>query len=176
MEKNIILIGMPGVGKSTIGVLLAKELGYDFVDTDLVIQHRTGERLQTTLEKIGVKGLLDEEERAILSLTFDRPSVIATGGSAVLRESSMAHLKENGVCLYLYLPCGAIEERIHNRATRGIAAEAGETLADIYAFRTPYYRRYADATLDCAGRLPGENASAAAELLARLLTKDVNNS
>ena len=149
---------MPGVGKSTIGVLLAKNLGMDFVDTDLVIQNRTGEKLQTTLERVGVKGLLDEEEAAIMSLYPDHPSVIATGGSAVLREASMRHLLEDGVCVYLSLPCEVIERRIRNRSTRGIAAEGSATLADIYAFRTPYYEKYAEITVDCTGKSAEDNA------------------
>ena len=158
MKKNVILVGMPGVGKSTIGVLLAKNLGMDFVDTDLVIQNRTGEKLQTTLERVGVKGLLDEEEQAILAFSASHPTVIATGGSAVLREASMVHLLHDGICVYLYLPCETIEHRIHNRGTRGIAAEGDETLADIYAFRTPYYEKYAGLTVDCCGKSAEENA------------------
>ncbi len=148
--KNIILIGMPGCGKSTLGVLLAKNLGLGFTDTDIVIQNRTGELLCQTLERRGVKALLEEERQAILSLDMAEQGVIATGGSAVLREDSMAHLKKNGVCVYLYLPYDEINKRINNRATRGIAAEDGETLQDIYNFRSPYYRKYADITLDCS--------------------------
>ena len=142
---------MPGCGKSTLGVILAKELGFDFLDTDIVIQQRTGELLQETLEKRGVSGLLDEEEAAILSLGFEKMCVISTGGSAVLRESSMKHLKANGVCVYIKISLEEIERRINNRDTRGIAAEKGETLSDIYNFRTPFYEKYADITVECEG-------------------------
>ena len=148
---------MPGCGKSTLGVILAKELGLDFVDTDIVIQQRTGELLQTTLEKYGVDALLDEEEKAILSLDMSKPRVISTGGSAPLRENSMKHLKENGICVYIKLSCEEIEKRINNRDTRGIAAKKDETLLDIYNYRTPFYEKYADITADCDGAGVEEN-------------------
>ena len=157
--KSIILIGMPGCGKSTLGVILAKELGLSFVDTDIVIQQRTGELLQETLEKRGVSALLDEEEAAILSLEFSKPCVISTGGSAPLREKSMEHLKANGTCVYIYLPCEEIETRINNRDSRGIAAGKDETLADIYNYRTPFYEKYADIRIDCSGSTVDENVA-----------------
>ena len=155
--KNVILIGMPGCGKSTLGVILAKELGLDFVDTDIVIQQRTGELLQTTLENRGVEALLDEEEKAILSLDMSKPRVISTGGSVPLRKSSMSYLKENGICVYIKLSCKEIERRINNRDTRGIAANKDETLADIYNYRTPFYENYADITVDCEASGVEEN-------------------
>lgn len=157
--KNVVLIGMPGCGKSTLGVLLAKELGLSFVDTDIVIQSRTGELLQETLSKKGVEGLLYEEEQAILSMDLSKPCVIATGGSAVLRENSMKHLTQNGVCVYLYLTCGEIESRINNRQTRGIAANPDETLQDIFDYRTPFYEKYASITIDCNNSGIEENVS-----------------
>ena len=158
--KNIILIGMPGAGKSTIGVILAKTLGVDFVDTDIVIQNRTGELLCQTLDRVGVAGLLDEEEAAIRELDLrSKISVVATGGSAVLRETSMDHLRANGVCVYLSLPYSVISRRVNNRDTRGIAAEKGETLKDIYNFRKPYYERYADFTVDCRGNSAEKNVA-----------------
>lgn len=155
--KSIILIGMPGCGKSTLGVILAKELGMSFIDTDIVIQERTGELLQETLEKRGVSALLDEEENAILSLDMTKPRVVSTGGSAVLREKSMEYLKKHGVCVYIKLPYEEIEKRIDNRSTRGIAAEGNETLFDIYNFRTPFYEKYADITCDCSEKSVSEN-------------------
>ena len=141
--KNIVLIGMPGCGKSTLGVILAKEMGLGFVDTDIVIQNMTGELLQETLEREGVKGLLDREQEAILSLDMTKPKVVSTGGSAVLREKSMKKLCENSVCVYVKLPLSEIEKRINNRSTRGIAAEKDETLENIYNYRTPFYEKYA---------------------------------
>ena len=167
--KNIILIGMPGAGKSTIGVILAKTLGVDFIDTDIVIQNRTGELLHKTLARVGVKGLLDEEEKAITGLDLSKRCVVATGGSAVLRERSMNHLRENGVCVYLSLPYSVISRRVNNRDTRGIAAENHETLKDIYNFRAPYYEKYADFTVDCRGRSAEKNV---AEILRALIGID----
>ncbi len=163
--KSIILTGMPGCGKSTLGVILAKELGLDFVDTDIVIQQRTGELLQETLEKKGVNALLDEEENAIISLDMSKPCVVSTGGSAPLRENSMNYLRENGICVYIKLPCEEIESRINNRDTRGIAAGKDETLRDIYNYRTPFYERYADITADCSDKSVSENVSAIKQLL-----------
>lgn len=163
--KSIVLIGMPGCGKSTLGVILAKELGLDFVDTDIVIQKRTGELLQTTLERLGVKGLLDEEEKAILSLDLSKPHIISTGGSAPLRENSMRYLKENGICVYIKVSYPEIERRINNRDTRGIAAEKGDTLYDIYSFRIPYYEKYADITVCCDGREIQENVDTVKKML-----------
>lgn len=167
--KNIILIGMPGAGKSTIGVILAKTLGVDFIDTDIVIQNRTGELLHKTLARVGVKGLLDEEEKAITELDLSKRCVVATGGSAVLRERSMNHLRENGVCVYLSLPYSVISRRVNNRDTRGIAAENHETLKDIYNFRAPYYEKYADFTVDCRGRSAEKNV---AEILRTMIGID----
>lgn len=166
--KNVVLIGMPGCGKSTLGVLLAKELGMDFVDTDIVIQHRTGELLQTTLDKRGVEGLLDEEENAILSLDMSEGRIIATGGSAVLREKSAEHLKENSVCVYLCLTLQDIEKRVRNRSTRGIAADKDKTLSDIYEYRVPFYEKYADVTVLCSGKSSEENVLSIIEALKKV--------
>lgn len=168
--KNIILIGMPGSGKSTIGVVLAKTLGIDFIDTDITIQNRTGELLYKTIERIGVQGLLDQEEQAICSLDLSQKTcVVATGGSAVLRTSSMEHLHKNGVFVYLSLPYSVIARRVGNRATRGIAAENNESLLDIYNFRKPYYEKYADFTVDCKGNSVEKNV---AEILRVMLGMD----
>ncbi len=169
--KSVILIGMPGCGKSTLGVILAKELGLGFVDTDIVIQNRTGELLQKTLEKFGVSGLLDEEEKAILSLDMTKPAVISTGGSAVLRESSVNYLKENGICVYIRIPCEEIERRIKNRDTRGIAAEKGQSIRDIYDFRTPYYEKCADITINCGGNDISVNVENIKQALLPVLSK-----
>lgn len=153
--KNIVLIGMPGSGKSTLGVLLAKALGMGFLDTDLVLQKRAGCLLQTLVEVEGKDGFLDREREAILSLENLENTVVATGGSAVLRAESMKHLKKNGVCVYLSLSYAAVFRRIRNIKTRGIAFGKGETLRDLYRERLPYYKRYADLTLPC-GRLSVE--------------------
>lgn len=147
--KNIILIGMPGCGKSTLGVLLAKSLGYEFIDTDLIIQKNTGRLLHKIVEEDGKEAFLDIERDAILTLRQSENTVIATGGSAVLREEAMKHLCENGIVVYLSLPYMALSKRIRNIKTRGIAFDKGESLRDIYNQRIPYYERYADITQRC---------------------------
>ena len=144
---NIILIGMPGSGKSTVGVLLAKALGYGFLDTDLVIQQREGLLLQDILDQFGVKHFLQVEEEAIRTVDCRR-TVIAPGGSAVCREGTMAHLKELGPVVYLRVPMEELTSRIQNLATRGIAMEPGQTLEDIMALRAPLYQQYADRIVD----------------------------
>ena len=144
---NIILIGMPGAGKSTVGVLLAKTLGYAFLDTDLVIQQREGALLQSLVDSLGVEAFLDVEADAICSVEC-RGTVIAPGGSAVCRERAMSHLKALGRIVYLHLPLEELERRLSNISTRGIAMAPGETLADLFARRAPLYRNYADLTVD----------------------------
>ncbi len=148
---NITLIGMPGCGKSTIGVVLAKTLGYEFVDVDLVIQKRQGALLQELLDAHGTQAFLDMERDAVLSVQCTH-TVIAPGGSCVLREDAMAHLKELGKVVYLRLSLPAVTRRISNLADRGIAFAPGQTLADVYAQRTPLYERWADVTVDADGQ------------------------
>ena len=144
--NNIVLIGMPGAGKSTVGVLLAKTLGYAFLDTDLVIQEREGRLLQDLVDELGVEAFLDREAAAIVSVDCDR-TVIATGGSVVCRDGAMEHLKDLGRIVYLQLPLEELERRLHNISTRGIAMAPGETLAHIYDYRSPLYQKYADLTV-----------------------------
>ena len=143
---NIILIGMPGAGKSTVGVLLAKTLGYAFLDTDLVIQEREGHLLQDLVDGLGVETFLDREADAVCAMDCDR-TVIATGGSVVCRDRGMERLKTMGRIVYLHLPLEELERRLHNISTRGIAMAPGETLAHIYDHRAPLYQRYADCTV-----------------------------
>lgn len=149
--KNIVLIGMPGAGKSTVGVLLAKTLGYAFLDTDLVIQEREGKLLQPLVDELGVEAFLDVEADAICSVEVAR-TVIAPGGSAVCRERAMDRLKDLGRIVYLHLPLEELEARLKNISTRGIAMAPGETLAGLYAYRAPLYRKYADLTVDVGRR------------------------
>ena len=148
---NITLIGMPGSGKSTAGVLLAKLLGYQFLDVDLLIQEREGALLQEILDRRGTAAFLDAEEAAVRSLDCRR-TVIAPGGSAVCREEAALHLKGLGPVVYLQVPLEELTRRIHNLSTRGIAMEPGQTLADVMAFRDPLYRKYADLVVDCPPR------------------------
>lgn len=147
MDANITLIGMPGSGKSTIGVLLAKTLGYGFIDTDLLLQQQEGALLQELLDSRGLEVFLDAEEACIRNLCCSH-SVIAPGGSAVCRAGGMARLKELGAVLYLHVPLAELVRRVDNITTRGIAMAPGQTLADVYAQREPLYRRYADAVVE----------------------------
>lgn len=145
--KNLILIGMPGSGKSTVGVLCAKALGMPFMDTDLVIQARCGTLLQDLVNQLGTEGFLYKEEECILGITCQN-TVIATGGSVALEPRAMAHLKQIGTVVYLALPYKEIKRRISNIATRGIAMSPGENLRTLYDYRVPHYQQHADITID----------------------------
>ena len=144
------MIGMPGCGKSTVGVLLAKALGFDFVDTDVVFQAKEGMKLQRIIDEIGIDAFLKREEEAILGLSCDK-TVIATGGSVVYGERAMKHLHKSGVVVYIRLPYQEIEKRLSNLATRGVTLREGQTLYDLYLERIPLYEREADIVLDAAG-------------------------
>jgi len=145
---NIVLIGMPGCGKSTAGVLLAKTLKLPFIDTDLLIQTAENRFLQEIIDTEGMEAFLDIEERAITSLALARDHVIATGGSVIYRESTMNFLRASGMTVYLMVSCTTLEERLRNIATRGIARRAGQTLCELLAERHPGYLRFADHCLD----------------------------
>lgn len=149
--ENIILIGMPGSGKSTVGVILAKTLGMDFIDTDLIIQIQQKTKLQPLIDRYGTDKFRDFEEKALLSVMNRSDTVIATGGSAVFCEKGMEHLKKNGICVYLDVPCDVLEKRLKNIKTRGVAAAKDMTVKDIFDERSPYYEKCADVTIDCGG-------------------------
>lgn len=141
--KNIVLIGMPGVGKSTAGVVLAKVLGYQFLDTDLLIQKEEHCLLAEIIRKKGTDKFIEIENRVNASVKADK-SVIATGGSVVYGEEAMNHLKEIGIIVYLKLSYQALEERLHNIKGRGVVLREGQTLRDLYEERTVLYEKYAD--------------------------------
>lgn len=162
---NLILIGMPGCGKSTCGVLLAKTLGMGFIDTDLMIQLRQGEQLQTLLDRYGTERFRAFEEEALILAAAAENTVIATGGSAVFCEKGMAALKKSGICIYFEVGCDELERRITNITTRGIAAAKGMTIRDILRERAPLYERYADLRIDADGYSLEENIAAAAEAI-----------
>ena len=148
-KKPIILIGMPACGKSTVGVLLAKRLGYRFVDSDLVIQETEGRLLHELIESEGVDGFIAIEERVNLSLgTSDDSWVIATGGSAVYSERAMAHFREIGTVVYIKLSLGTVRRRLGNFSHRGVVMPEGYTLRRLYDERCALYERYADVVLD----------------------------
>lgn len=147
--KNIVLIGMPGAGKSTVGVVLAKVMQMDFCDTDLLIQKQTGRALQEILDTDGLDSFLQTESSIVSTLKCEH-CVIATGGSVVLSEDAMQHLKQIGTIVYLHVSFEAVQSRIHNLSTRGIAFSEGQTLSDIYAQRIPLYEKFADLTVECS--------------------------
>lgn len=147
--KNIVIIGMPGAGKSTMGVILAKTLGRNFTDTDIVAQENTGRLLQEIIDEDGTDAFLKTEEKTILSLHCHN-TVIATGGSVVFSEKAMEHLKKDGVIMYLDISFEEMVRRLNNITTRGIVLVAGQSLRDMYNQRVPLYEMYADLTIDCS--------------------------
>jgi shikimate kinase len=144
--SNIVLIGMPGSGKSTVGVLLAKMLGMNFIDADLLIQQREGMKLYEILAQKGNDYFARVEEEVNASIEAEN-TVIATGGSVIYGEKAMEHLKSIGKVVYLKVPLRELERRIKNFATRGIQMAPGQTLGDLYAERVPLYEKYADITV-----------------------------
>lgn len=151
--KNIVLVGMPGVGKSTIGVLLAKQLGYSFLDTDLVIQVGEEKTLQQLILKHKISGFCDLEEKYVLSVDV-RCHVIATGGSVVYGKAAMRHLKTDGIVVHLDLSLDRLTERLGDLDARGVAIAPGRDLADLYAERLPLYSSHADQTVATDGLTP----------------------
>lgn len=151
MRDNVILIGMPGSGKSTAGVVLAKKLGYRFLDSDLIIQEKTGKLLHQLIEELGEAGFLALENE-INSSILAQKTVIATGGSAVYGKEAMKHLGEMGQVVYLKLPYEELRERLGDLHERGVVLKSGFTLRDLYEERIHLYESYADITVDCSGR------------------------
>ena len=147
LSPCIILIGMAGVGKSTIGLALARELGWAFVDSDFILEALYGTRLQTVTDALGKDAFLDVEDGVVASLRLQR-AVIATGGSVVYRERCMRHLQRLGPVVYLDAPLEVIEERIARNPQRGLAIAPGQSIADIFHEREHFYQRYC--TLRCA--------------------------
>lgn len=147
-KDNAILIGMPGAGKSTIGVVLAKRIGFHFVDSDLVIQDKENMLPHEIIESKGLEGFLETEDR-INSSIVETKAVIATGGSVVYGKNAMEHFKDIGTVIYLKPPYTEIENRLGDLKERGVALKEGQTLQSLYEERTPLYERYADLVIDC---------------------------
>lgn len=148
---SIILIGMPGAGKSTVGVILAKALRKTFIDTDIVIQEDAGRLLQDIIDTEGPRAFLEIEESTILSGHFAN-AVIATGGSVVFSTRAMEHLKNSGVVVYLKISFEEMEKKLRNITTRGIVLVAGQGLREMYDQRVPLYEKYADRIIDCSDK------------------------
>ena len=150
MKKNIVLIGMPGVGKSTVGVILAKVLGYQFLDADLVIQQQEGRLLHEIIEEEGTDGFIQVENRINASISAEH-TIIATGGSVVYGKEAMAHLKEIGTVVYLEVSYPVLEKRLEDIKGRGVVLREGQDLHDLYLERTPLYESYADIRISETG-------------------------
>ncbi|MDD9265594.1 shikimate kinase [Paenibacillus sp. GCM10023248] len=148
---NIVLIGMSGAGKSTLGVLLAKALGMDFVDTDIVIQQHQGRLLQDIIDNEGIEKFLEIEEKSVCELQLNN-CIISTGGSMIYSKKAMDHLKQNGQIIYLHVPYDEIRKRLTNVTTRGIVIKKGNSLKDVYEERVPLYKAYSTTTFDCSNK------------------------
>ncbi|WP_347332488.1 shikimate kinase [Marinimicrobium locisalis] len=146
--NSLVLVGMPGAGKSTVGLLLAKELVKAFVDTDILIQTREGKTLQDIVHDHGFQHLREREEEVLLECQYLN-HVIATGGSVVYSERGMNHLKRSGRVVFLDVPLEELERRVQNFSSRGIACPPGQSLADVFEERRALYQRYADIVVDC---------------------------
>lgn len=152
MEKtNIVLIGMPGSGKSTIGVLLAKTLRKPFIDTDLLIQQKYNRYLQDIIDKEGIDNFLSKEEKVVVAIDV-KNHVIATGGSVIYSNAALNHLKRDSILVYLQLRFDEIDNRIRNISSRGIAKEKDQTLMDLYYERVPLYEKHAHMTVNCSDK------------------------
>ena len=146
--KNVVLIGMPGAGKSTIGVVLAKNLGISFMDSDLVIQEQEGKKLHELISEHGLEGFIEIEDRVNASLQ-PKKAAIATGGSVVYGKNAMEHLNEIGTVIYLKLSYESIEDRLGDLTERGVVLRESQTLKDLYEERVPLYEKYANIVIDC---------------------------
>ncbi len=149
-NANLILIGMPGAGKSTVGVILAKRLGYHFIDTDLVIQAQEKCRLQEIIDQQGLDKFRQIEEQVLLGLYTER-CVIATGGSVVYSQQGIEAIGRTGSLIYLQVPLDELEQRIADMGERGLVMAKGQSFAQLYNERTPLYEKYADQVISCSG-------------------------
>lgn len=150
MKDNIVLIGMPGVGKSTVGVILAKVMGYQFIDADIVIQQQEGRLLHEIIEEEGTEGFIQVENRVNASLSASH-AIIATGGSVVYGKEAMEHLREIGTVVYLEVSFPVLEKRLADIKGRGVVLKEGQNLYDLYLERTPLYESYADIRISETG-------------------------
>lgn len=170
MKPNITMIGMPSSGKSTVGVLLAKRLGFSFVDVDIVIQEKEGRLLKEIIADEGMDGFLKVEERVNAGLDVQL-SVIAPGGSVIYGEEAMKHLKEISEVVYLKMSYEEMEKRIGNVVDRGVALKPGFTLRDLYNERVPYYEKYADITIDEEGKTPGQTVDELRDIIESMMDR-----
>jgi len=158
-KTNIVLLGMPGSGKSTVGVLLAKKLGMRFIDTDLLIQEQEGRLLGEIIKEEGLEGFIEIENRVNATLTAEK-SVIAPGGSVIYGKEAMEHFQNIGTIIYLKLSCRSVSRRLGDLAKRGVVFRPGQTIKAIYKERCPLYEKYADYVIECDGKKIGETLEA----------------
>lgn len=166
-KSNVILIGMPGAGKSTVGVVLAKVLGYDFIDSDLLIQKEEGRLLWQIMEEEGNEGFNRIEERVNSRIEAEH-SVIATGGSVIYGPKAMEHLREIGTVVYLKVSCAILEQRLGDLTKRGVVFEPGQTLLDLYKERIPLYEKYAHLTVNIGHKTVHQSVLAIQQSMERL--------
>ena len=164
--KNIVLIGMPGAGKSTVGVVLAKRLGMSFMDSELAIPEPEGRTLHETLDQQGTAGFLVIEDKVNAAIN-PKNTVIATGGSVVYGNNAMEHLSEIGTVCYLKLSYESIRDRLGDLAQRGVVLKDGQTLMDLYHERTPLYEKYAKLVIDCENKNIREVVGEIARIMGR---------
>lgn len=167
MKNNIVLIGMPGVGKSSAGVVLAKVMGYEFMDSDLLIQKQENRLLKDIIAEDGNDAFLEIENKVNAGINVNN-YVIATGGSAVYGKEAMAHLSEIGVIVYLRATFETINSRLGNLAGRGVAIKSNQTLLDLYEERTQLYEKYAEVIVDLDGRSISETVEEIACILQKI--------
>jgi len=166
-KSNIVLIGMPGSGKSTVGIILSKLTSRDFIDTDILIQISQGRLLQNIVDKEGYMALRRIEEDIVLGLHCYN-HVIATGGSVVYSQVAMEHLKSNGIIVFLDVNLPTLESRVHDFDTRGLAKRPDQTLSELFDERIILYRRYADVIVDCVDL---SHEEVCAQIIRRVRTK-----
>ena len=160
----VVLIGMAGAGKSTVGMALAQTLGWAFMDSDYLMEALYADRLQSVTDALSKEAFLDLEAVVLGSIRVQR-TVIATGGSVVYGQRAMAHLHDGGLVVYIRLPYEVIERRLSNLATRGVTLRPGQTLRNLYDERIPLYEREADVVFDASDGTIEEAAAALADCL-----------
>ena len=151
MKNNIVLIGMPGAGKSTVGVILAKLMGYKFIDSDLLIQRQEESLLKDIIKEKGLEGFIEIENKVNLEIKAEE-TIIATGGSVIYGKEAMSHLSNIGTVIYIKLSMENLKDRLGNMKQRGVALKRGQNLEDLYEERTPLYEKYSDIIVNSDGK------------------------